>query len=279
VATVTVDEVQAELHRQFPKYYPARQRLTKDKTVLKPGGLLKDFDLVEGDTINFKDLGPQVSWTTVFVVEYLGPLLIHPLFYYGSQWIYGERVQHSDIQWLSLMMIMAHFVKRELETLFVHRFSLATMPVRNIFKNSIHYHVFAGLLIAYFVYSPAYAAGTPAATGRSDIFIAACLAVWAFAQVSNLVTHVILRNLRPPGSRVRVIPYGYGFDLVSCPNYFFECVAWAAYSVLVNHWTAWLFTGMGAVQMFQWAVKKHKNYRKDFQDYPKSRKIIVPFIL
>ena len=35
------------------------------------------------------------------------------------------------------VMIMLHFIKREWETLFVHRFSHGTMPFRNIFRKSV----------------------------------------------------------------------------------------------------------------------------------------------
>lgn len=51
------------------------------------------------------------------------------------------------------------------------------------------------------------------------------------------MTHITLRNLRPPGTRVRAIPYGYGFDLVSCPNYFFEFLAWSAVCFLTTSWS------------------------------------------
>jgi len=134
------------------------------------------------------------------------------------------------------------------------------------------------VLLAYFVYGPALAAGTEAAQ-RSDLFIGVCLGIWMFAELSNLATHVTLRNLRPAGTRVRRIPRGYGFGLVSCPNYLFEIIAWIAYSVLVGNWAAWLFTLAGAATMYTWAVKKHRNYRREFKDYPRGRKALIPFLV
>ena len=41
---------------------------------------------------------------------------------------------------------------------------------------------------------------------------------------------------------------------------------------------AWLFLVMGSYFMFIWAMKKHRNYKKEFgSEYPR-RSIIIPYI-
>lgn len=55
-----------------------------------------------------------------------------------------------------------------------------------------------------------------------------------FAELSNLKTHLILRSLRPEGTTKRAIPQGYGFNWVSCPNYFFETIAWFSISMMTG---------------------------------------------
>ena len=105
---------------------------------------------------------------------------------------------------------MVHFSKRELETLFVHRFSAATMPVANIFRNSAHYWILSGFLMAYLVYSP-----TAAAAGESNSYLTYIgLALFIIGEVGNFSTHITLRNLRSSGGAERGIPQGLGFDLV-----------------------------------------------------------------
>jgi len=68
-------------------YYPERQRFyigNAKGPVLKDGKLFDPTGnaLKDGDVLIFKDLGVQISWRLVFVMEYLGPLWIFPLFLY-----------------------------------------------------------------------------------------------------------------------------------------------------------------------------------------------------
>lgn len=46
-----------------------------------------------------------------------------------------------------------------------------------------------------------------------------------------------------------------------------------------SYLVAALFTFAGMYQMSMWALGKHRNYKKEFPDYPKQRKAIVPFLL
>ncbi|KAH0511512.1 Trans-2,3-enoyl-CoA reductase-like [Microtus ochrogaster] len=61
------------------------------------GPFLKDYVTIQSVaassiiTLYFTDLGRQVSWTTVFLAEYLGPLIIYILFYLRSSYIYDVK--------------------------------------------------------------------------------------------------------------------------------------------------------------------------------------------
>lgn len=91
-----------------------------------------------------------------------------------------------------------HYAKRLLETIFVHRFSHATMPLRNLFKNCAYYWGFTAY-VAYHVCHPLF-------TSPSQIQVYAGLATFILCELGNLSIHVSLRNLRPPGTKIRKIP-------------------------------------------------------------------------
>ena len=213
--------------------------------------------------------GPQIAWRTVFVVEYLGPMIIHPLAYLLSS------PDPSTFQTLTCWMITLHFVKRELETLFVHRFSAATMPAKNIFKNCAHYWLLAGANIAYWCYRPDSPTATP-----SNIYITYIgVVLYILGELANLNTHMTLRNLRSSGGKERGIPRGLGFGLVTCPNYMFEAMAWTGITLVSWSWSTVLFVLVAVGQMGVWAGGKEKKYRREFGDkYKKKRSVMLPGI-
>lgn len=177
-------------------------------------------------------------------------------------------VLHSVAFWL----VIIHYMKREYETHFVHRFSNATMPVFNIFKNSFHYWILGGALIAYWLYHPLYT------VTKSDNFVNICAVIFILAELGNLYSHIQLRNLRPPGTRIRSNPRGFLFEYVSCANYTFELTAWLVFAIFTQTFTAYFFFAVSFLQIAEWSLKKHKALRKDFNGEPKGRKALIPFI-
>ena len=169
-----------------------------------------------------------------------------------------------------------HYSKRLLETVFVHRFSNSTMPIMNLFKNCGYYWGFAAY-IAYHVNHPLY-------TSPSHTQVTSCLALFLLCELGNFSIHILLRNLRPAGTRERKIPFPDRNPLtalqglVSCPNYTYEVLAWLSFTLMTQCLPAGLFTLAGAYQMTVWALGKHRNYKREFTNYPR-RKAIFPFII
>ena len=175
---------------------------------------------------------------------------------------------------MTCVLICLHFLKRELETLFVHRFSAATMPARNIFKNSFHYWILAGINIAGWVYSPS----SPTAKDAKLILLSVGLLLYTVGELWNLYAHWTLSRLRSAGGTERGIPKGFGFDLVTCPNYMTETISWmGVYLVSGLNYSVLLFIVVSVGQMMSWAKKKEIRYRKEFGDkYKKKRYTMLP---
>jgi very-long-chain enoyl-CoA reductase len=179
-------------------------------------------------------------------------------------------------QTLTLCMVLVQFAKRELETLFVHRFSLATMPFRNIFKNSFHYWVLAGLLMGWFVYAPAPSPDAAPLTALSYLG----LVLFAIGSSLNTYIHLVQRSLRPVGTTERRVPSGLGFAWVTCPNYMFETLTWTGVLLVSRSWAVALFLAVAVAQMKLWADKKEKRYRREFPStYVPKRFSFIPGLL
>ncbi|EFN57949.1 hypothetical protein CHLNCDRAFT_20573 [Chlorella variabilis] len=278
----TVDDLKARFAELKPRYYASRQRFTlppregqRSGEALAAGKKLSDYGLQDGSVLLFKDLGAQIGYATVFFWEYLGPLVVYPLFYFLPQYLYPGVKEKSVAQTLALAYWTFHYLKRLLETFFVHKFSHATMPVFNLVKNCSYYWGFAAF-VAYFVNHPLYTPPPPQQAYATLAFSMLC-------QFANFRCHVILANLRPAGAKGYVIPRGFLFNLITCPNYTAEILGWVGFTVATQTAAAALFTLVGAGQMARWALGKHKRLIKTFdgregrEKYPRRWIMLPPF--
>ncbi|XP_077981138.1 putative very-long-chain enoyl-CoA reductase art-1 [Glandiceps talaboti] len=280
----TIADVKQRYHMKNSNQYPDRQSYKSDPKgrTLGDDVTLKSLNLKDGDSLYFKDLGPQISWKNVFLAEYTGPLVVYLIFYARPAIIYGATAANyprAQVVNFAAACWTLHYFKRVMETQFVHRFSHATMPMRNLYKNCSYYWGFAAF-VAYYINHPLY---TIPALG--DIQVYGGLFGFLINEYGNFAVHVALRNLRPEGTRERKIPFPTGnpmtmmFNFVSCPNYTYETGAWVCFTIMTQCVPAALFTLAGFYQMAVWAKGKHRNYKREFSNYPRERKCILPLLL
>lgn len=237
---------------------------------------LESYGLKDGAKIHFKDLGRQINYRLVFLLEYLGPMVFVLLYALRPAFVYGTEAAALEVNWVARLGVICwtlHFLKREYETVFIHKFSRATMPLSNLFKNCVYYWSF-GAVIGYPLSSPEFLPPV-----ETQVYIG--FGVWILSELGNLICHLMLSGMREvEGSQKRTIPSGFLFNFVACPNYTFEALSWVGFSIMTNLPTAFIFTLVGFVQMADWAMKKHKAYKKTYdKEYIKlNRKAIIPFL-
>ncbi|CAH8568781.1 unnamed protein product [Heterobilharzia americana] len=270
-----------KVNRQSIRLEPRGKSINDSKRICD----LEATNSSECVNLYLKDLGPQIGWRTVFLAEYTGPLVIYTVIWLIRQPFFKSNVispMSSDLylRKVALACWCGHYIKRLLESVFIHRFSHATMPLRNLFINCSYYYGF-GLFVAYFTNHYLY---TPPTFGHTQIVIGFLLFI--IGEWGNFCCHLTLKRLRPAGSMIRQIPYPMPgwfftrmFNLVACPNYTYEVIAWIGFTIMTQTLPALLFTIFGFRQMATWAIGKLKAYRREFPNFPKYRKAIVPYIL
>ncbi|XP_072267977.1 3-oxo-5-alpha-steroid 4-dehydrogenase 1 [Pyxicephalus adspersus] len=94
----------------------------------------------------------------------------------------------------------------------------------------------------------------------------------------NIYSDHILRNLRKPGESGYKIPYGGLFEYVTGANFFGEIVEWSGFAVASWSLPGAAFAIFTLLVLSSRAQQHHQWYVEKFDNYPKSRKILVPFV-
>ncbi|TMS18352.1 3-oxo-5-alpha-steroid 4-dehydrogenase 1 [Larimichthys crocea] len=102
--------------------------------------------------------------------------------------------------------------------------------------------------------------------------------LWLVGWLVNMHSDHILRNLRKPGETGYKIPTGGMFEYVSGANFLGEITEWAGFALAGHSVHSSAFAIFTTVVLASRAVAHHKWYLAKFEDYPKSRKALIPFV-
>uniref|UniRef100_A0A0N4ZAV7 S5A_REDUCTASE domain-containing protein n=1 Tax=Parastrongyloides trichosuri TaxID=131310 RepID=A0A0N4ZAV7_PARTI len=102
--------------------------------------------------------------------------------------------------------------------------------------------------------------------------------LFASGMFINIEADHILRNLRKHGTTEYKIPIGGAFKYITCANYFGEIVEWIGFFIVTKSLPSLAFVFFTIANIGPRAFQHHQWYIEKFEDYPKSRKALIPFI-
>lgn len=97
--------------------------------------------------------------------------------------------------------------------------------------------------------------------------------------IINQASDQKLLDLRKGGKTGYFIPRGGLFNFISCPNFFGEIIEWAGFALMSWNLASLSFAIWTMVNLIPRARAHHKWYLKEFKDYPKKRKAVIPYII
>lgn len=231
---------------------------------------LSSYNFEESSDIIVKDFGIQVDWRLVYVVEYFGPFIIFPAFFLFNL------TDSNTTQKLGLLMGLVHFGKRIYESIFVHKFSRDTMPIKNLFVNVVYYWLLFGVSCGYGLFNDGYKEST--SFGALKYLFAV---LFFYSEFKNYKCHIIQKIAKEESNgEYKILPNKEGFQYVTCANYFWEFLSWLMFSLFTNSLNFYVFTLAGLYIMTKWALEKHASFRNLFGErYPRERKAMIPFLI
>jgi hypothetical protein len=208
--------------------------------------------------------GPMIDNRLGWVImEIVSPIVFTLTFLHWTNEI-------SFQKWLLVLLWNLHYFNRS----FIFPLRIKTdgkkMPAA-IMLSAVGFNVFNGTFNGYFL--------AKTDVNSSMVLFGAGFVIFIAGFAVNFIADHILINLRKPGETGYKIPKGFLFDFISCPNHFGEILEWAGFALM-----AW---NIGGLSFFIWTIANlaprafdhHKWYLKKFEDYPKERKALIPFVI
>lgn len=213
--------------------------------------------------------GPMINNRLAWFLMELPALLVFFYFLGTGANIGGKMV------WIAASLWGLHYVHRAILFPFLIHTKGKKMPLI-IMLFAVFFNTINGFLNGYWLanFSPV---GELSLLGNMRIGLGVIVFLAGF--VINKYHDSLLIKLRNNGEPGYKIPYGGLFQYVSCPNFLGELISWMGFLLVTMSLPALSFLIWGMANLVTRALDHHKWYLIHFQEYPKKRKAIFPFIL
>jgi len=112
----------------------------------------------------------------------------------------------------------------------------------------------------------------------SDLRVAMGVALFAGGFLTHVWADRDLRRLRKPGEIGYKIPHGGLWEYVSNPNYFGEITEWCGWALATWSLPGLAFAVFTVANLVPRAWANRRWYLETFDDYPRDRKSVIPFV-
>lgn len=180
----------------------------------------------------------------------------------------------SAPSWIMIGLFCFHYINRT----FIFPFRLHTkgkkMPLV-IVSSGIFFNLVNGFSLGYYfvhfaIYTNAW---------LTDMRFLSGLVIFFIGMLINWKADNRLIHLRKPGETHYVIPRGWLFNKISCPNLLGELIEWVGFAILCWNLPALTFFIWTAANLIPRALAHHKWYKEKFTEYPADRKAIIPYCI
>lgn len=212
--------------------------------------------------------GPTMPASWAWLIMELPAFLALPVYF----WIAG-----APINAINVMFIIAwsgHYAQRTFIYPWQRRKTSHRWPVL-VPAMAIFYNLLNGFTNGWFLFSihPGYTLAwlyDPRFVGGVILFL--------IGMAINLHSDRVLLSLRKPGELDYKVPMSGLHAKIASPNYFGEFIEWLGFALMTWSPAALLFAAYTFANLAPRARSHLKWYQETFEDYPKERKAMIPFV-
>lgn len=205
----------------------------------------------------------KLAWFTQEV-----PSLLIPLSFFIAGALDENKANFLSTRTLLTAVFLVHYTYRSLVYPLLQR---GTKPTPfGVWLMSFVFCCWNGFLQGYSLMSSSSRHGPLTALG---------LLVWLFGFLRVVEADSILRNLRKPGETGYKVPTGGLFQYVSAANYTAEIIEWTGFALACQSPASGAFAFFTFCNLFPRALAHHRWYLEKFEDYPASRKAVIPWLV